>query len=371
MIRWTIKARITTKSEMRRWSNAKGEGTLFSIDLLDSHGGEIRGTFFKDACDKFFPVLEEGKVYTFSGGVLKIVTNKQYTTIKNQYELTFNANSEIRAVADDISIQGQHYEFIRIDQLINQEPNNIVDIIGVVKSATDPMEIVSKNLGGKTLNKRDLTIMDQSGYEIRLTLWGEKALSNQYNWSSQPIVAMKGCKVGDYQGRTLSTMNSSSIVMNPNIPEGIELHQWRMQFQGGQLPTGSSLSGGGMNGAGGVGGVGGNNSVEPLEKRKNILAIKEEGLGMGEKGDFVTIKGAVIYIKHDNDPWYTACPTPNCNKKVIETMNGQYSCEKCNKLFPECHRRFILSINMADHTGSNWFSLFNDTVSILILYCMV
>jgi hypothetical protein len=29
---------------------------------LDSQGGEIRGTFFKDACEKFFPILEEGKV---------------------------------------------------------------------------------------------------------------------------------------------------------------------------------------------------------------------------------------------------------------------------------------------------------------------
>jgi replication factor A1 len=60
--RWTIKARITSKSDIRRWSNAKGEGTLFSIDLLDSDGGEIRATFFKEACDKWFPVLEEGKV---------------------------------------------------------------------------------------------------------------------------------------------------------------------------------------------------------------------------------------------------------------------------------------------------------------------
>lgn len=59
---WTIKARITSKSDIRRWSNAKGEGTLFSIDLLDNEGGEIRATFFKDACEKFFPVLEEGKV---------------------------------------------------------------------------------------------------------------------------------------------------------------------------------------------------------------------------------------------------------------------------------------------------------------------
>jgi replication factor A1 len=61
--RWTIKARGTAKSDIRRWSNAKGEGTLFNIDLLDSEGGEIRATFFKEACDKFFPILEAGKVY--------------------------------------------------------------------------------------------------------------------------------------------------------------------------------------------------------------------------------------------------------------------------------------------------------------------
>jgi replication factor A1 len=38
--KWTIKARITSRSEIRRWSNAKGEGHLFSVDLLDAHGGK-------------------------------------------------------------------------------------------------------------------------------------------------------------------------------------------------------------------------------------------------------------------------------------------------------------------------------------------
>ena len=60
--RWTIKARITNKSDMRRWNNAKGEGNLFSIDLLDAHGSEIKGTFFKEDADKFFPLLQESKV---------------------------------------------------------------------------------------------------------------------------------------------------------------------------------------------------------------------------------------------------------------------------------------------------------------------
>lgn len=60
--RWTIKARITSKSDMRSWSNAKGEGTLFSIDLLDSEGSAIRATFFKEACEKFYGQLAEGRV---------------------------------------------------------------------------------------------------------------------------------------------------------------------------------------------------------------------------------------------------------------------------------------------------------------------
>ena len=40
--RWTIRARITNKSDIRTWSNARGEGSLFSIDVLDSSGIDVR-----------------------------------------------------------------------------------------------------------------------------------------------------------------------------------------------------------------------------------------------------------------------------------------------------------------------------------------
>ena len=64
--KWTIKARVTKKSDMRSWSNAKGQGTLFSIDLLDNEGTEIRATFFKEAAEKFFPIIAEQQVlYSF------------------------------------------------------------------------------------------------------------------------------------------------------------------------------------------------------------------------------------------------------------------------------------------------------------------
>lgn len=77
-----------------------------------------------------------------------------------------------------------------------------------------------------------------------------------------------------------------------------------------------------------------------FEKRLPISAIKETGLGLGEKPDYIDIKGTVNYIKHDSDCWYQACPKEGCNKKVTESM-GFFSCEKCNQQYAEvsdsCH----------------------------------
>ena len=53
--------RVTNKSDIRRWSNSRGEGHLFSMDLLDETG-EIRCTAFKEMCDKYYNIIEVGKV---------------------------------------------------------------------------------------------------------------------------------------------------------------------------------------------------------------------------------------------------------------------------------------------------------------------
>lgn len=59
--KWVIKARVTTKSPIRTWSNAKGEGKLFSMDLMDE-SGQIRVTGFRDSVDKFYEMIEVRKI---------------------------------------------------------------------------------------------------------------------------------------------------------------------------------------------------------------------------------------------------------------------------------------------------------------------
>jgi len=52
-----IKARVTSKTPVRTWANARGEGKLFSMDLIDE-SGEIRATAFKEQCDKYYDMIE-------------------------------------------------------------------------------------------------------------------------------------------------------------------------------------------------------------------------------------------------------------------------------------------------------------------------
>ena len=59
--RWTIRARVTQKSNVRTWSNSRGEGKLFNMNLLDE-SGEIRATAFKEQVDKFYEMIDVNKV---------------------------------------------------------------------------------------------------------------------------------------------------------------------------------------------------------------------------------------------------------------------------------------------------------------------
>ncbi len=118
----------------------------------------------------------------------------------------------------------------------------LVDVIGIVRTAGDLNEIVSTKLGGKVLLKRDLNIFDDTNTEIRLTVWGDKAKDTSIDWTNS-IIAFKGVKVGDYQGRSLSTMASTAFAINPTIPEARFLSQWRVSAgEGGANLV--SLSGG-------------------------------------------------------------------------------------------------------------------------------
>jgi replication factor A1 len=93
---WTIKARVTQKSEIKTWSNQRGEGKLFNVTLMDETG-EIRGTGFNQVVDELYEKLEEGKVYFLSKARVNLA-KKKFSNLPNDYELSFEKNTEVEEV---------------------------------------------------------------------------------------------------------------------------------------------------------------------------------------------------------------------------------------------------------------------------------
>jgi replication factor A1 len=79
----------------------------------------------------------------------------------------------------------------------------------------------------------------------------------------------------------------------------------------------------------------------------------------------MSLRASVVYVKNTTVA-YPACSTPGCNKKVIEENPGSWWCEKCQASFPEPQYRYVLSVNVADHTGTLWLSCFDEAGQMIV-----
>ncbi|XP_071499912.1 replication protein A 70 kDa DNA-binding subunit-like [Diadema antillarum] len=346
--RWTIKVRVTNKTAIRQWSNARGEGKLFSMDLLDQ-SGEIRCTAFNQTVDKFYDLMEIGKVYFLSRGSLK-PANRQYTSINNEYELTLNNDTAIEpCVEEDVSIPSVQFDFKSIGTLEDTPEDSMIDVIGVCKSVSDVSSVTIKS-SNREVSKRALQLVDDSQKEVSLTLWGKEA--EEFDGTGSPVIAVKGARLSSFGGRSLSVLQSSIFQVNPDIPRAHHLKGW--YDSEGYSQESQSIS----SKQGGGGGGSGTNWM-------NFHDVHAQNLGQGEKPDYFTVKGTVLFVRKENC-MYTACPSAECNKKVSENGDGSYRCEKCARDYPNFKYRLLLSVNLADATDNQWVTCFQETAEQLL-----
>uniref|UniRef100_A0A4W4DQL9 Replication protein A subunit n=1 Tax=Electrophorus electricus TaxID=8005 RepID=A0A4W4DQL9_ELEEL len=336
--KWTIRARVTNKSSIRTWSNSRGDGKLFSMEIVDESAGHIR------ACAHIPPSVPQ--VYYISKGTLKIA-NKQYTSLKNDYEMTLNGDSTIIPCDDSHDVPMLQCDFVSIGELEARDKDAIVDVIGVCKSVEDVTRITTKN--SREVSKRNIQLMDMSGRVIQVTMWGTEA--ETFDGTEQPILAIKGAKLSDFGGRSLSTLFSSTVMINPDIPEAYKLRGW-YDKEGHALDAQSMTE---MRGGGGGGPT----------NWKTLADVKNEHLGHGDKADYFTCIGTIVYMRKENC-LYQACPSKDCNKKVVDQHNGMFRCEKCDKEFPDFKYRLMLSVNIADFGDNQWVTCFQDSAETIL-----
>jgi replication factor A1 len=156
-----IKARVTNKGPVKTWSNSKGEGKLFNMDLLDD-SGEIRMAGFKDQVDAFYDMLkvdcssrpfknllflfflfvivhgmtlilfifQVGEVYYIKNFTIK-PANKQWSTLNNEYELTMTSETQIQPCSDNDAgdVPVVSYNFVDIASIEGCEKDKFIGMI--------------------------------------------------------------------------------------------------------------------------------------------------------------------------------------------------------------------------------------------------
>lgn len=347
--KWTIKARVTHKSDIKTWHKQNNEGKLFSVNLLDE-SGEIKANGFNEQCDMFYDIFQEGSVYYISTPCKVNMAKKQYSNINNDYELAFERDTVVEKAEDQENVPQVRYNFTSISDLQNIMKDSTVDVVAVLKDIAEPTQTMSKTTQ-KSFDKRELTLIDDSGYSVRLTIWGKTALA--FDASPESIVAFKGCKVGDYGGRSLSLLSSGSLTIDPDIAEAHKLRGWYdSQGRRESFSSHTNLAGTGI--AGGR-----------RDDMKTISQVRDENLGMSENNDYFSVKATITYLKQDN-PAYPACLGEACNKKLTKNSDGTWRCDKCESDHPRAEYRYILSLNVNDHTGQLWLTCFDDVGRIVM-----
>ncbi|XP_058057306.1 replication protein A 70 kDa DNA-binding subunit [Anopheles bellator] len=340
--KWTIKARVMSKSGVRTWNNARGEGKLFSMDIMDE-SGEIRVTAFKEQCDRFYDMIEVDKVYFISKCQLK-PANKQYTSLKNDYEMTMNGETVVQLCTEtDGSMPAIQYNLVPISQIANMEPNATVDVIGVCKEAGDVVQFTAK-ASGRELRKREVTLVDSSNASVQLTLWGDDA--QNFAAIDNPVVLLRSVRISEFGGgKSLGLVGGSVMKLNPDMEEAFKVRGW-FQNEGRQASV-SSISA--RTGAG----TGFNTEWLSMQE------ASDRSLGAGDKADYFQVKAMIHTIKSQNAV-YKACPEAECNKKVIDQDNGQYRCEKCNAEFPNFKYRLLVNMLIGDWTSNRNVTVFTE-----------
>lgn len=354
---WRIKVRVTKKDTMRHYHNQKGDGKLFGLDLLDKEGTEIRAVCFNETADKFYSMFEKDKVYIIGRGSVRLA-RKGFSHITNDYSITLNQDSEVTEVQDQGNeIMGQKYKFVKIGDIEQVEPKQFVDVIGLVVEV-QPLSTIMSNKTQKEIKKRAIKLADDTA-KVEVTLWSDDAERfDESKLQINTVVALKGAKVSDFGGRSLSA--SGLIDINPDRQEASQLISWVQQCGGNVDQNIRSVSQG-------------RDSVSGNAPRLTFAEVKDMKLGENQesqydkkKADYFTVVATITTMSHsaDKQPWYQANPDLNCesakNAKVVPMGDGTYRCEKNGKVYNSYIPRYILRWCATDFSGNIWMTCFNE-----------
>eukprot|EP00450_Noctiluca_scintillans_P008392 CAMPEP_0194503094 /NCGR_PEP_ID=MMETSP0253-20130528/28191_1 /TAXON_ID=2966 /ORGANISM="Noctiluca scintillans" /LENGTH=469 /DNA_ID=CAMNT_0039345345 /DNA_START=60 /DNA_END=1469 /DNA_ORIENTATION=+ len=351
--RFTIKARVTNKSDVRTFSKGNNPGKVFSVDLLDREGGEIRASFFNQGADQFVDLLQPGRCYLFSRCSVK-VANRQYNNCNHRYELTFDKDALVTEERDDVEIQTAKFTFSDLRTVQSMVLPCKVDLCGVVVSVQPCLSFTSKD--GKELTKRELTLADDTSLTMDVTIWGDRAKESDSKFEGHVILGLKGVFVKEWNGgRAGSLLSGGAIVFQPEEPHAKRVREWWAEHGKGQNLSTLSNKGAGIGGA------------ARNARHLSLPEMREAAEKLGDQSEMYSTVArlALVQTTKQGEPQpltYLACCEPRegsngllCNKRVDESG----VCPSCGRI-GKVAVRMNLRCRFVDAEDGVWLTTFHE-----------
>ncbi|XP_057837225.2 replication protein A 70 kDa DNA-binding subunit A-like [Cryptomeria japonica] len=345
--KWTIKGRVTNKRKMHQYSTPKSTGQVFSFDMIDSEGTEIRITCFGDVAEMHYHRVEPETYYTVSKGCVK-EANTKWNKLNSHLEITLDNNSILKRCDDVVECEANNSQFTPINEITYCTNNTLVDVIGIVVAVGEPSLIRRKD--GSEVTKRIVKINDASTFTIDVNLWGEtwqrlgEDLKSMHTTQTAIVLAVRNAHVGYFNGKVVNTTTTTTLNINPSIPE-TETLMSRGKISDALLPL-SCVAG----------------QLNSQYSRMTITAVLERTSVLSKTVES-TIRAVVRIIKTDSF-CYPACPLKfngkECKKKCTQQSDNQWFCSRCQTAVPECNYKYLLQMKLQDHTGALWATAFDE-----------
>eukprot|EP00929_Paragymnodinium_shiwhaense_P013069 TRINITY_DN120926_c0_g1_i1.p1 TRINITY_DN120926_c0_g1~~TRINITY_DN120926_c0_g1_i1.p1 ORF type:complete len:742 (-),score=160.11 TRINITY_DN120926_c0_g1_i1:128-2353(-) len=376
--RWRIKARVIAKESIRRFTNSRGEGQLFKVELVDKDGAEINATFFGRAVDKYFEMIRPMQVYTFSRGQVK-AANKRFD--KGDVVITFDDGAVIEVAEEDQGIRGVTYQFVPIAEIAQREVQTDIDVKGVITEVRDCITVMLRT-SQKERAKREIVLWDNSGGSpgsfIEMAMWGDIA---QKEYEVGTVMFARSARVSEWQNAKQLNF-SGSFELNPDDAQAFGLQR---DYEAAGRPQFAKAGG-----YGGVPGTQGAYQGVSMGMRKTLDQCREEDLNLGPPpipGQALDPSGPKSVHRHmvvatltciptERQPFYMACPelverqirgsqgaagdARPCQKKMTQEGPGTWRCGAGHCVAAPIARYLCQRVSVLDHSGSLEVNFFDE-----------
>nr|XP_017251222.1 PREDICTED: replication protein A 70 kDa DNA-binding subunit C-like [Daucus carota subsp. sativus] len=339
-----IKVRVT-----REWES-RNPNTNHLINknyiLMDEQGMLFHVLLMLNQIDEYTRRIQVGNLYLISTFAIACA-NDTYRPVKGDKVINFTRKTNIKKLGDDSSIPRHGFELATFDEARSRvgATTTLIDVVGKLKSFTR-IQTLPRNK-----EKLDITLQDDTGDEMTVTLWGQQAhqfedLKNEYQ-RPNIVLIVTGTKAVMYNAKpTLSATSATQYFINIDYPAVNILRK-----KGGQEKLVPVI-------------------IQPITNPRQLLLDNIDHISIetlldimlpdGKKEFYCSIEAKVIGIVPNYGWYYIGC------NKCFTKMKVPPHCNSCTNKDTSPVKKYSVLLKVQDQTSTTTVLLFDRYVLDLV-----